>query len=787
MKSIDRKLLRDLMHMRGQMIAVALVVACGIATYVAMVSVYDSLQATRAAYYDRYRFADVFANTKRAPESIIHQIEAIDGVAAVSARVVTEVTLDVPGLDDPAIGRIVSIPEHHMPMLNDLYLRRGRYIEPGRGDQAIISEAFAEANGLVPGDSLGAIINGRWKQLRVVGIGLTPEYIYEAHPSSIFPDNRRFGILWMSHDALAAAFDMEGAFNDITLRLTHGAREQDVIARLDDLLEQYGSLGAYGRSENVSFRFLNDELTQLQANALFVPVIFLGVAAFLLNMVLSRLVATQRDQVAVLKAFGYSNAAIGIHFLKFSLSAVLVGAVIGTLGGMYLGSALTGVYTKYYRFPFLNYIAGWQVVAQAIFISGTASVIGALSAVRRSVSLPPAEAMRPEPPARFKPGIVERIGLGRLFSTSVRMIVRSLERNPWKAFISSFGIALSVAIVIVGRFSFDSIDYMMDLQFRKVQREDVTVVFNRPLSARAAYDLPHLPGTVSVELFRSVPVRVRAGHRQRRLGIQGVVPGTTLHRIIDVHQNIVTLPPDGLVLTKKLAELLAVDVGDTLTVEVLEGSRPIHRIPIAALVDEVLGLSIYMNQASLHRMLGEGETISGAYLTVNKDQQDELYEQLKRTPAVGGTMLREATLESFKKTIAESQGISAFALTFFASVIAIGIVYNSARIGLSERGRELASLRVLGFTKGEVAAMLLGEQAILLLIAIPLGFLLGYMISAMLTVAVSNDMYRMPMIISGKTYAFATVVVVGAGIISAVLVRRRLFNLDLIEVLKTRE
>lgn len=304
MKALDRKLIRDLW---GQVIAIALIVACGIAIFVAMQSTYDSLKISQATYYNDYRFAEVFGQLKRAPESLREQIQSIPGIAQVQTRVVVNVTLDLPGRTEPLTGRLVSIPERQAPMLNDLYIRQGRYPDSSQGDEVLVSEAFAKANQLQPGSTLGAVINGRWQSLQIVGIALSPEYVYEIRGGDIFPDNQRFGVLWMGRQALATAFNMDGAFNDIALTLVPRTNAAEVIFHLDQLLERYGGLGAYDREDQVSNRFVSDEITQLRAHATIVPFIFLGIAAFLLHIVMSRLIGTQRDQIAVLKAFGYSN------------------------------------------------------------------------------------------------------------------------------------------------------------------------------------------------------------------------------------------------------------------------------------------------------------------------------------------------------------------------------------------------------------------------------------------------------------------------------------------------
>lgn len=787
MTALNQKLLRDLFHLRGQVIAVALVVACGIATYVTMRSSYDSLVTSRDTYYRAYRFADVFAQLKRAPESLADEIRKIPGVAGAQTRVVLEVTVDVPGLVEPATARLVSIPEEQIPILNDIYIRQGRYVEPGRRDEVLVSEAFAQANQLEVGQTLGAVINGRWEKLRIVGIALSPEYVHEIRAADVFPDRRRFGVFWMSRDALGPAFDMEGSFNNLTLSLAPEAREAEVIARLDKLTERYGGLGAYGRDEQESHRFLSDEIEQDRITGLIIPGVFLGVAAFLIHMVLSRLVATQRDQIAVLKAFGYGNFAVGIHYLKFALVAVLAGTVMGTALGVWFGSALAEVYKEFFRFPALQFEVQFQTAGLAIAISAGAAFVGAVLAVRRVVVLPPAEAMRPEPPADFSAGVLERLGLRSLFSPAVRMIVRNIERRRWKAAFSILGIALAVAVLVVGRYSFDALDYIIDVHFRTAQREDVTITFNDVRTSRIRQDVAHLPGVLLAETFRAVPVRLRFEHRSKRLSILGIAPDSELRRLLDRELKTVDLPPDGMVLSTKLAEVLGVKPGNLVTVEVLEGQRLVRSVPVTRLVDEFIGLSAYMDIRALHRLMREGETSSGAYLSIDPQSAVQLYLFLKRTPAVAGAAFREMMLASFLDTIAKSLTISTTVLIVFACVIAFATVYNSARVALSERGHELASLRVLGFTQREVSVMLLGEQAILTMTAVPLGFAIGFGICALLARLMNTELYRMPLVLSGRTFAFAFLIVAAAVVLSGLLILRRLYNLDLVGVLKTRE
>lgn len=791
-KPLGKILWRDLWHLRGQVLAAALVVCCGVMAQVSMHSAYLSLKATQANYYDSYRFADVFASLKRAPESLADEIRALPGVAQVRTRVVADVTLDVPGLNEPASGRLLSVPEQQSAMINDLYLRSGRYIEAGHPDEVLLSEVFAQANKLDVGDKLGAILNGRWRELTVVGIALSPEYIYEVGPGMLFPDNKRFGVLWMGREALASAFNMEGAFNDVSLTLApqalnKGAGKAEVIAALDRLLLRYGGLSAYGREDQLSDKFLAGELDEIEVSATFLPAIFLAVAVFLIYIVLSRLVVMQRTQIGLLKAFGYSNLSVGLHYLKFALATVLAGLLPGLLLGLYLGELTTNIYRDYFHFPLLALVVSPKVLFWAILVNLLGACAGAIAAVRRVTALVPAEAMRPEAPASFRTGIMERSGVARRLPASARMIVRNLVRKPWKALISVLGIGLALGLMMVAHFMLDAVDHMMMLQFDLVQRDNVTVLFHEPRAARAAFEIRQLPGVLRAEPFRAVPVRLRHEHRSKDIVLTGLSADSELHQIIDARLRTIALPPEGVLLTRKLGEMLGVSTGDTATLEVLEGAREVREVTVAGLSDELIGISAYMDARALARLLREDNLISGAWLRVDPVYEDQLYATLKRMPAVSGVAVRDAMVNSVKEIIDQTFTFISLIEMLFGAIIIGGVVYNSVRIALSERGNELASLRVLGFTQREVVVLLLGEQALLTLCAIPVGLAIGYGMGAALVPLFDRELFRLPLIFGPLTFIYPIAATLISAILSALLVARRLRHLDLIAVLKTRE
>jgi putative ABC transport system permease protein len=786
--ALNRKLLRDLRGQWGQAVAIALVLGCGVAAFVMAVNTLGSLRRTRDAYYERYRFADVFAHLKRAPDSLAGRVEAIPGVAQVQTRIVMPATLDVPGMIEPAAARLVSVPDRPAPMLNGLFLRKGRYVEAGHGGEVLVSEGFAQAHQLEPGDTVTAVLNGRKQPLRVVGVALSPEYVYSLGPGQILPDDRRFGVFWMGHTALAGVFDMRGAFNDLTLTLTPGASEPEVLRRLDALTERHGGLGAYGRADQPSHEFLDNELNELRGMAVVVPSIFLGVAAFLLNVVVSRTVGTQREQIAALKAFGYTRWEITAHYLKFVGVIGLAGVAVGVIVGAWMGREMTAIYTRFFRFPVFDFALDPAVVLLAVGLSGGAAVLGTFAAVRRAAALPPAEAMKPEPPATYSRTLVERLGLHRVLSPAMRMMVRQIGRRKVKTALTALGIALAVAVVILGSFGKDAIDHVMVAQFSVAQRQDVTVGFAEPASHLSLHELEHLPGVTRVEPTRSVAVRLRNGHRSRRVGLTGVPAGASLVRVMDVHTNPVAVPPDGLVLSKKLAELLDLKPGDAAAVEVLEGDRPVRTAGVSGLVDDFAGTTAYMDLAAVNQLMREGDVVTGAHLLADPARRTELYTAVKNTPRVSGVVIKRDVVDSYQRTIGENILKMRLFNVLFAGVIAFGVVYNSARIALAERGRELATLRVLGFTRGEVARILLGELALLTLTAIPVGLLFGYGLAYLLIQLVfDTELFRLPLVLTHQTYGFAASVTIAAGLVSGAVVGRRLGELDMVAVLKSRE
>ncbi|MFM1815900.1 MAG: hypothetical protein RLZ98_2595 [Pseudomonadota bacterium] len=795
MHTLDKKLLRDLKRMWGQALAISLVVAAGVTTLVTGVGTHQSLVETREAYYERYRFADLFAEAKRAPTYLIDEIARIPGVAGVEARVKGYAILDLPAFEKPANALVVSLPAHGEAALNALYVREGRLPDPLRSDEVAISAAFAKAHDFHSGSTFSAILNGRKKVLTVVGVMLSPEFIYALGPGDVMPDNARFGIVWMNLGAAEAAFGMKRAFNDISLGLIRGANAEDVLQRLDAILAPHGGTGGHQRKDQLSHAFIDAELSQLRTLSTIVPPIFMTVAAFLINMALSRLIVLERQQIGLLKALGYSTFVVAGHYLKLAGAICLVGIAVGYVVGVWLGIEITRLYGAIFQFPFLVFQNPPGVFLLASLSAIIAAVGGALWALLRVITLPPAVAMAPPVPVSYRHrGIpMPLVWLREWVETSVRvsqptlMIVRHILRFPLRTLLTTLGIASSGALLVMSFSVDDAIGEMTNVTFQQADRSDATLYFNEilPLSAREA--VARLPGVLQEESFRELHVALRKGSRTKRIWLRGLRQEPSLVRVLDRDLEPVPVPGIGIAVSEKLASLLGVGIGDNLEISALDGRRRTFDLQVTQITQGFIGLQAFVQLEALNRLVGDGLVMNASAITVDANSWSDLYRALKETPVVASVALLKSSMRSFDETIRGHVAIMTRIYVALAFIITFGVVYNASRIQLSEHARELASLRVLGFTKAEVSYILLGQTAVALAAAIPLSWIFGYGFTWYLLTSFETELYRVPIVVDRSTYAYTTLTIVAAAITSALIVRRRVESLDMIAVLKTRE
>ena len=784
---LDHKLLRDLWRMKGQALAIGMVIAVGVGMLVMMTGLVTSLNETRAAYYERYRLADIFAPVTRAPDRLTARLAAIPGVSAVEPRVTGGALIDLADVDLPVQAQAVSLPDLRAPHLNDVFLTDGRMIVSGHTEEILLLQSFANAHALRPGDRISATMNGARRSFRIVGLAQSPEFLYTTAPGELIPDDARFGVIWMSRSALAAAYDMQGAFNEALLSLSRGANEAAVLDAVDRILDPYGGTGAYPLADQFSNRFVTEEIGGLEAAAVGVPPIFLAVAAFLLYIVINRMVQSEREEIGLMKAFGYTNAEVGGHYFKLVMAIAVGGALAGCLMGIAGGRALIQVYVAYFKFPFLVFQLDPASFVTGVSVSILAASVGGLMVLRSVFALTPAAAMRAPAPADYSR--TGRLGhaINRWLDQPSRMVLRRITRQPVRMAGAMIGIACGMALSVSMITIYAGFDRTIDLTFNVMDRSDVTVSFTHAASDATIFELRRMPGVTLVEPVRHVPAVLRNGRDTHRGVVSGLPPGARLGRALDAGLAEIPLPQAGIVLSTALADILSIQPGDLLTVEVREGRQPVLEIPVTAVAESLLGSPAYMDLAALNRALREPNRVSAAYLSIDQARAKEIYAALQDMPTVAGVSLKSQAEVAFKTLMNTGAGAMRYVMGAIAFIITFGIIYNAARIAYAERSRDLASLRVIGFTRGEAAFVLLGELASVTLIALPLGGVMGYYLSFGIAAGFSTELYQIPVVFDPESFGFAALFVVGAATLSGWLVKRDIDRADLVSALKTRE
>jgi putative ABC transport system permease protein len=784
---LNKKLWRDLWRVKGQAVAIGLVIALGVMMLVMMSGLFTTLNETRKAYYERYRLADIFAPSVRAPKHVLSDLGQIPGVQAVEGRISGSAMLDLPDVDLPLRARALSLPAFATPRLNALYLSAGRWLDPDRSAEILLLKGFADARGLAPGDHLLATMNGGKRRFLIVGIVQGPEFLYTTPPGEIMPDDARSAVIWLNESALAAAFDLNGAFNEALFSLGRNADEVAVINAIDRLLKPYGGIGAYGVADQMSNRFVSEEISGLQASAIGVPPIFLAIAAFLLYIVITRMVQSEREQIGLLKAFGYYDIEVALHYFKLVLVITIGGAAVGSLLGVIAGQSLASYYQVYFKFPFLIFQLDPNSFVTGFLVSVLAASAGGVFVLRRVFALTPAVAMHPPAPPDYSRSASFGPRIRSLLDQPTRMILRRVMRQPGRMGGAILGVATGMALSAAMISVLMAFDRTLDLNFAVIDRSHATLSFTSPLSDTVLYDLGRIKGVEEVEPIRGVPVLLRNGLHTYRGSITGMRANPRLNRALDKNEQPITLPARGIILAQPLADILQIGPGETLIAEVQEGRRPNLNIPVVGIAQTLLGSPTYMEISALNRALREPNRISGAFLRFDAGEQEAISARLKAMPTVAGVSLKADSRAALERAMNQGAGATRFVMAAIAAIITFGIVYNTARIAFAESARDLASLRVIGFTKAEAAYILLGEIGVVTLLALPLGALLGYYLSFAISSGFSTDIYQIPVVFAPSGYGIAALAVLAASLVSGWLVKRDVDRLDLISVLKTRE
>lgn len=783
--ALMRKALRDLRLLRGQLLAIILLVAAGSATFIMMRSMHSSLMVSLESYYRTQGYPDIFVDVKQAPSSFYETLRQIDGVSDVRLRVRQHVSIDIPGLEEVASAEVVSLPDE-ASSFSSLHYVSGSAPDAASADAAVVYAPFAEANNLSVGDTITVLLNGARSRLRITGTAISPEYLIIMSPGTLMLDNRRNGVLWMHDEVLASRFNMTGGWNSAVIRTRIGTRPDRLRPILDAAVRPFGSFGASLRNDQLSHRFITDEIRQNEVSALIIPSIIYGVAIFLLNISISRLVLSQRSIVAVLRAFGYSRGAIAGHYVVIAMVVVVIATIIGSAIGYAGGIRLAQWYMEFYRFPKLIFSIPNQTLFLTVGLAILAAVAGTFGAIRTVFLMQPAEAMKPPAPKTFHPGPLTLVTAAWRIGVTTRLMLQNIDRRLMPSLLVLGMIALATSIIILARYIDDAMDRMMYVEYDRSKLASATVTFNRAVPFSVARELEAIDGITRSEPFRSIGVDILASNESYRTTVSTRNPDSRLIRVVDADGNRQGIPTSGMMMTEYLALRLGLDVGDTVSIVLLEARRDTVRMILASTPREALGAQCYVSSEALSDVCHEEPLANGSFIEAAPNSSALIHSKLKDRPGVVGVLFRDVAIKSFTEVYGGNVLVVALYLLLLACLVAIGVLYNNARIVIAERSAELASMRIQGFTVREVARIILGEQCMITFVGIPLGAGLGIVMCYAISTSVQADFLRIPFAVSRMTVLVAAFVIIAVSAFVALRIYIMLRKLDLVAVLKER-
>ncbi len=792
MSVLDRKLVRDLRVAAGRLVAVASIMAVGATLYVALGTAHHNLSVAQRRYYQRCRLADFWIDLKKVPLAELEPLLRLPGVGQIRARIVFQVPVDLPEAAEPLAALVLSLPDERQPVLNDVVVRSGSYFTAERENEVLVGEDFARHHHLRPGDRVHLVLNQRRQELVVVGTANSAEFVYVIGPGMITPDPARFGIFYLKHSFAEEAFGFEGAANQVVGRLEPAAAAdvRQVLRRAEQILAPYGVLATTPLADQLSNRFLSQEIGGLRTFAVITPAIFLAVAALVLNVLMTRLAQQQRTVIGTLKALGYSDGALFWHLQKLALAVGLGGGLAGCVAGAWLAAWMTGIYRQFFQFPEFGQAWVPQAHAVGLGISVLCAAAGALRGSRAVLRLAPAEAMRPPAPRQGRRIWLERLGtLWQSLGSGSRLVLRNIVRNRLRTAAGVFASGMGAAVLVNAWMMFDAPYYLMDFHFRDIWQSDVDLTFHEERGREAWDEAARFPGVARAEPVLSVPCTFRHGPYAKKGTIIGLWPGARLTVPRDESGRPVAVPAEGLAMSRALADMLRLGLGDAVLVEPARGLRRPFRMTVVRILEGYLGLAVYASLPRLSALLGEEFAMNGVQLALDGSAagRQALYRYLKQLPALQGYSTRQAALRGFEDTVLRTQWVVLALMVLFAGTAFFGSVLNASLVSLAERQREVATLYALGYGPWRIGSLLLRESLVTTLAGTVLGMPLGYFLSVLTAVAYASEMFRLPIVTRPATWLVTLALGVMFVAAAHLVVQRAIHRMAWLEAIKAPE
>ncbi|WP_339735419.1 FtsX-like permease family protein [uncultured Gimesia sp.] len=794
MKVLHRKLLRELFAAKGVLAAIISIIAVGIGCFIAMSSTYDNLEYSRKNYYRLCHMADFSVELKKVPIGDLATLTDVPGVINILPRIIFEVTASLEGVEKPLSGKVVSLPAHENAPINSIVIKQGSYFTDQRQEEVIVNDAFARAHNLRPGDRIQLILNNRLQDLLIVGTAISSEYVYLIGPGGLVPEPETYGVFYLKHNYAEDVFGFEGAANQILGQLApefqNANRVRQVLDQLELNLDDFGVFSTTPLEQQSSHWFLKSEIDGLKVSATILPTIFLIVAALALNLLMSRMAEQQRTVVGTFKALGYSNQEMFLHFIQFGLLIGIAGGIFGTLIGYSLAGAMTAQYRNFFEFPSLTNQMYPRVILLGMLISVFFAVLGTFRGVRSVVRLSPAEAMRPKPPLRARRILLEKI---QVFWNALdfrwQLVLRDIFRNRTRTLGGLLSATVGAMLLLVTFSMYDSAFALLDFQYDKLLLSDIDIGFKDDHDYSAFYESQQIPGVDYAEPLFQVGCTLKNGIHEKKVGIIGILSDARLTIPRDTAGARVEVPQTGILVTRKLADILQVQAGDSIKMIPVSGDRIARQVPVMKIIDSYLGLSVYADFHYLNRLMGESSSLTSVQLKTNPRPAvtRQIYRELKQVPAIQSVNSIRDQKDKLQEVLVEQMVVMIVVVIIFSCLIFFGSILNASLISLSERQQEIATLRVLGYTPAEVGSIFLRESLCINLPGILLGLPTGYWAAKGINIAYDTELFRMPFTIGTMSWVYTVLLGILFTLISHWPVQKAIQKMDWLTALNVKE
>lgn len=779
MKKLDRRLVRLINHSKGQFVAIASVIILGIMIYVAMNSAYINLDISLKYHYETHSFADVFSEVIKISENAVEDLNDISGVAKAEGRVTYDVPLKTD--DQKKVNvRIVSSP-YAEDSINRLHAVEGKNILTN-DNECLLIEKFAQARNIQIGDTITPHILGRDYELQVVGIVSSPEYVYlMENEQTLLPDFKKFGVVYTTESLAQDAFGLGSNYNQVMFRLEPDLNVDEMVNLLEKKMDRYGVSRIYPQKDQLSNRMIGEEMKGLEQMASVVPVVFLGVAALIMGIMINRLVKGDRVTIGILKSMGYSNWDVMLHYTKLSVIIGLAGGFLGVAAGYMVSIAFTDLYGAFFSIPTLKFVMRLDILLWASILTGMFSVLAGVFGARRAMGIAPAESMRPEPPKTGKRIWLEGTKMWKYFNFSNKMVARNMLRNKKRIIFVAFGVAVTYSIILMPFFMLEEFTNMFDVMFGEFQTMDYNMNFSQGVEDSVLYDLKNRLDVDAVEGKVEFPFELRNQWKTKVVNVIGLQENSQFFNFKDRNFQPVDLGPGDLFLNEGLARVLSVEEGDYIMVETYIPGRDDIELRVTKIIKQNLGSNAYMNIEDMQRLFLDDQYITGAYVDTDKNIKEAVdnYRIITSVQSLGD--LRDTFTEFLELTIA-----SLVTYVFLGGIMGFAVVYNSTIMNINERRLEFSSLRVMGFTKNEIFVGLLKENLINGLIGIIVGIPMGDWMIKSIADQFATDLYSFDAIVKPGHIVGAALTTLFFVVIAQAAAYGKIRRLDFIESLKSR-